>query len=381
MGADRGTASLGEVLDVLDTWYDPAWAESWDTVGLVLGDRGRPVRSVLFAVDPTPAVVDEAVGGGADLLVTHHPLWLGGTDRLDGSKGAICRRLLEAGCALHVAHTNADVAVNGVSDALAGALGLSEVRTLVPQLEALDRWVVHVPGTHTDRVLAAMSAAGAGVLGDYDRCSFVSGGTGSFRPLTGAAPYLGQEGVLERVAEDRIEMIGEPRRRDAIAAAVRAAHPYEEPSLTVVETRTPSMRGLGRIGVLPEPLRLSDFVRHVDTCLPATAAGVRATGDPDTLVRTVAVAGGATIDLAGAAHAGGAHAFVTSDSKHHRALEAPLPIVDVAHWAGEWPWVRAAADRLRAALPGASVAVSHLVTDPWTTTAGGSSYRVNTEPV
>src|SRR3954470_7831216 len=120
-----GVVRLGEVIETLERHYDPAWAEPWDAVGLVCGDPDADVRRVHFAVDPVTAVVDEALAAGAQLLVTHHPLFLGGTTSVAATtaKGRVVHRLLAAGCALHVAHTNADVADPGVSDALGEALG------------------------------------------------------------------------------------------------------------------------------------------------------------------------------------------------------------------------------------------------------------------
>lgn len=358
--------TVGALLSLLEGWFDPGWAEPWDAVGLVGGEPGAAVDAVHLAVDPTPGVADEAVAAGAGLLVTHHPLWLGGTTAITGDKGRAYHRLAEAGCALYVAHTNADVANPGVSDALAETLGLAGLRPVSPRHDELDRWVVHVPRSHSSAVLEAMAGAGAGALGRYDRCAFVSPGLGTFRPLPGASPHLGEVGRVEQVAEDRLELVGRPAVRAAVAAALRAAHPYEEPSFTVTPALVPSGRGLGRIGELPDPVPLGRFVEQVAAALPATAAGVRASGPPDLPVRTVAVAGGSCLDLAGTACAAGADVLVTSDARHHRAQEAPLAVVDVAHWAGEWPWTRALGARLAEAVPGLAVTVSTLVTDPWT---------------
>jgi putative NIF3 family GTP cyclohydrolase 1 type 2 len=131
------TPSLAEVVAVLDEQYDPSWVESWDAVGLVCGDPEAPVASVLFAVDPVEVVADEAVRGGHALVVTHHPLFLRPTSSVAATtpKGRVVHRLLGAGVALHVAHTNADVAAPGVSDALADVLGLQDTRPLVPLAE------------------------------------------------------------------------------------------------------------------------------------------------------------------------------------------------------------------------------------------------------
>lgn len=360
--------TLGELVVQLERWYDPAWAESWDAVGLVKGDPEATVGSVHVAVDPTEVVAAEQV---CDLLITHHPLFLGGTTSIaqTSPKGRALARMT----ALYVAHTNADVATPGVSDALAGVLGLRDTTPLQPQEEHLDRWVVHVPRTHTATVIDAMTAAGAGNLGGYERCAFVGAGEGTFTPLEDAQPYLGRAHEVETVDEHRIEMVASPRRRAAVAEAVRSAHPYEEPSLSVVETATPSRRGLGRLGVLHEPMQLKEFCDLVDASLPKSSWGTRATGEPDARIETVAVVGGAGLDLVELAAARGADVLLTSDAKHHRAQDAPIPVVDVAHWASEWPWTAALGERLRATYPDIVVTVSTTVTDPFTQHRAGSA--------
>ena len=262
---------LREVIAALDARYDPALAEGWDAVGLVCGDPDEPVGRVLFAVDPTTAVVDEVVGTGADLLVTHHPLFLTPVHGVpaDDPRGRLVHRLIRAGAALFVAHTNADRAPgSGVNAALSDALG-----------------------------------------------------------LTGAVPL-------------------EPAGADPGA-------------------------GLGRVGELPEAMTLSAFAARVAAVLPATVGGVRAAGDPDRVVRRVAVCGGSGGSLLDAAAEAGADVFLTSDLKHHPvsdAMDSTGPAVcDVAHFASEWPWLPVAADVLHRDLSGrVEVAVSRRRTDPWT---------------
>ena len=126
---------LREVIAALESRYDPALAESWDAVGLVCGDPDEPVGRVLFAVDPTAAVVDEVIATGAGLLVTHHPLLLTPVHGVpaDDPKGRLVHRLIRAGAGLFVAHTNADRAADsGVNDALAAVLGLVDPVPLEP---------------------------------------------------------------------------------------------------------------------------------------------------------------------------------------------------------------------------------------------------------
>jgi dinuclear metal center YbgI/SA1388 family protein len=260
--------TLADVVGIFEDRYDPAWAESWDAVGLVCGDPEAAVRRVLFAVDPLAEVADEALGWGADLIVTHHPLLLRPVHGVPATtpKGRLVHRLITGGVALFTAHTNADVADPGVSDALARAVGLS----------------------------------------------------GPLRPLSPSS---------------------------------------EDPR-----------RGLGRVGELPAPLTLRDFVAGAAKGLPATAAGLRVAGDPDSLVRTVAVCGGAGDSLLGVARAVGADVYLTADLRHHPASEfreaGATALVDAAHWATEWPWLRDAASLLGET--NVETRISTAVTDAWT---------------
>ena len=282
---------LADVITVLERLFPPDLAEAWDAVGLVCGDPDAQVRRVLFAVDPVAVVGDEAIEAGADLVVTHHPLFLRPVNSVAATspKGRLVHRLITHGVSLYVAHTNADKAAPGVNDALADALGLENLRPLVPH------------------------QAGDGA--------------------TPAGP-AGQAG------------------QSAPAAQV----------------------GLGRIGVLPAAEPLSVFTRRVANRLPPTVHGVRASGDPDAMVRTVAVCGGAGDSLLDTARAAGVDAFVTADLRHHPSSEAGETggpaLVDVAHWASEWLWLAPAAERLVEGLSqrGTTVEthISATPTDPWT---------------
>ncbi|MFD9886798.1 Nif3-like dinuclear metal center hexameric protein [Streptomyces alboflavus] len=273
---------LSEVIAALDALWPAERAEQWDAVGTVCGDPEAEVSRVLFAVDPVQGTVDEAVRLGADLLVTHHPLYLRGTTTVAAStfKGRVVHDLIKHDVALHVAHTNADSADPGVSDALAGALGLRVVGPLVP---------------------------------------------------------------------------------DPSDAAGR--------------------RGLGRVCELEHPLPLAEFAAHAAKCLPATAQGVRVAGDPGQIIRRVAVSGGSGDSLFDAVRAAGVDAFLTADLRHHPVSEAraqaPLALLDAAHWATEWPWCELAAAQLDAISDrhgwGLRVHVSKTVTDPWTAHAASST--------
>lgn len=285
--AGSAPATLARVVRTLDELYPPSTAEDWDAVGLVAGDPAAPVRKVLLAVDPVEEVADEALAWGADLLVTHHPLFLRPVHSVAATtfKGSLVHRLIRGGCALYVAHTNADAAERGVADALADALDLLHRVPLVP----------HAPSS-----------------------------------------------------------------------------PHEPP-------RT----GTGRVGRLAEPTTLRGFAQRVAEVLPPTVQGVRVAGDLDARVESVAVVGGSGDSLFDAVRASAADVYLTSDLRHHPVSElrerarlegggdAGTPyLVDVPHYASEWPWLRYAAEDLERELARSGAAVetrvSTLVTDPWT---------------
>ncbi|ABL81523.1 MULTISPECIES: Nif3-like dinuclear metal center hexameric protein [unclassified Nocardioides] len=371
--------ALEDVVDLLHGWYPPHTADSWDAVGLVYGDPAAPVRKILFAVDPVLPVAQEAAEWGADLLVTHHPLFLKAVHGFPATtpKGRTLAALAGAGCALLAAHTNADQAVGGVSEALARTLGLSDPEPIVPASAGLlDKLTVYVPAADADRLREVLAQAGAGRIGDYDHASFSSPGEGRFRPLEGAHPAIGSVGEVEVVDEVRVEVVVPRDRRAAVVRALLTAHPYEEPAYDVVELADPGLAttGTGRIGTVPETT-LEGFAAHVAGALPATAQGVRVAGDPQRPVRRVALCGGAGDFLLDAVARTDADVYVTSDLRHHPASEfaerGGPALVDVAHWAAEWTWLPVVAARVAEALVAEGTGdtvetrVSTIRTDPW----------------
>lgn len=374
------SARLADVIDVLDAAYPQRLAQDWDSVGLVCGDPDDTVDTVTVAVDATAAVVAEVPDNG--LLLAHHPLLLRGVDTVAAStaKGALLHQMIRTGRALFTAHTNADSASPGVSDALADALGLTVEEVLAPIStgHGSDKWVVFVPAENADAIRQAMFAAGAGHIGDYSQCSWSVPGTGQFLPNAKATPTIGSVGTVEQVPEDRVEMIAPSWRRGHVLAALRAAHPYEEPAFDIFALApVPADVGLGRIGALSRPETLSAFVSRVHDALPGTSWGVRASGEPDARVSRVAVCGGAGDSLLDAVARADVQAYVTADLRHHPADEhgrvSDVALVDVAHWASEYPWCTQAAELLRGHFGESLVVrVSAIRTDPWNVERNGS---------
>ena len=336
--------TLHEIARALEAWAPPATAQSYDNVGLQVGDPEREVSRAVVALDLTPAVVEEARRLDATLVVTHHPLIFRPLKRVtaQGWSGALALRLAEAGIALYSIHTNLDAAPGGVSFALAEQLGLGDVRFLDRFEETLYKLATFVPPEQADAVRAALAEAGAGRIGAYDACAFAVEGTGYFRPGAGADPAIGTAGgPLEAVREVRLEVEVDRWALDAVLAALAAAHPYETPAYDVYPVRQRGTHaGLGAVGRLERPETLAAFLRRVAERLGAR--GLRYTGDPNAAVRTVAVCGGSGSDFIPQALRAGADAYVTADVTYHKffdVLDASgrprMALIDAGHYETE----------------------------------------------
>ena len=362
-------AAVGDWLRVLDGFFPPALAEPWDNVGLQVGDRAWEANRVLVALDPTLEVIDEAVASGCGLLVTHHPLLFHPLERLDlgGPEGRSIARAVGGRLAVVACHTNADVAMPGVSDALAEALDLRVTGVLrASAVEERVKLVTFVPPDATAKVLDALALAGAGVIGEYTHSSFRVRGSGTFLPSSRANPTVGERGELNEVEEDRLEMVLPAARLAPVVQSLRTAHPYEEVAYDVYPLVSTDGLGLGRVTEPPEDITARDLVER---CRDRLGVAVRAAGPLDRPATRVALCGGAGAALIPDAVVAEADVFVTGDLKHHQALDAAaagLTVIDAGHHATERPFVEALAGTLSTAVPGAEVSVSRISTDPFT---------------
>lgn len=372
-------ATVGDICQVMDNAYPPHLAEEWDSVGLICGRREAAVNHVAFALDCTDEVAEAAISAGVDMLIVHHPLLLRGVDSVaaDTPKGRILHRLIESGIALFAAHTNADSARPGVNDKLAELVGITPGRPLAPKPgPGRHLWGVHVLAEHVDKLKQGLFAAGAGRIGNYSECVYEIAGTGQFKPEPGADPTDGEVGKTYRDDELRIQFVANPSDKQALVDALLTNHPYEEPAFDITEladaTPIDQAFGLGRLGKLPQPMSLAEFTQQVADGLPATSWGVRAAGDPDKRVETVAVASGAGDSFMATAAKLGADVFVTSDLRHHPVDEhlrtSDMAIIDTAHWASEFPWTAQAEEIVRREA-GVETSVIDVRTDPWTVAA------------
>jgi dinuclear metal center YbgI/SA1388 family protein len=367
-------ATVAQFVRILDRLAPPRLAESWDNVGLQVGNRNWPVRKVWTALDPLPEVVASACENKVDLLVTHHPLFFKPVKYIDCNSplGGIVEMALSRRLAIFCAHTNLDSVPGGVNDALVGRMGLHTVRVLSGPADAdLCKLVVFVPSDRVKPILDTLFAAGAGSMGDYSCCSFRCEGIGTFLPGEHASPAVGQIGTLAEVAESRIEILVANADLDPVVRALKEVHPYESMAYDVYPLAVrDNQAGLGRVGKLESPLALDAFAAKLKAALNLPA--VRIVGEADRLVETVAVCSGSGASLMTAAVAVGAQAYVSGDLGYHTARDAQqagIGLIDIGHFGSEHLVVDVLAALIREAVEAsgmlATVEAADLEKDPF----------------
>lgn len=329
-----------DVIECIETLAPTHLAESWDNVGLMVGRRDQVVTNVLTVLDVTEEAIEEAIEKQCNLIVSHHPLIFKGLKQItsDTVLGRMIARLVKADIAVYSAHTNLDVAKGGLNDLAAVQLGLGSVEGLeVVHSEGLCKIVVFVPIEHTEAVLSAMGDAGAGHVGNYSHCAYYGEGTGTFKPLEGAEPFIGQVGETAKVVENRVETIVPKASLSKVIGAMKEAHPYEEVAYEVYELKSPAtMETIGRQGILSDTLDLEGFMELVTHAFPQGRP--RFGGARVKEVKQVALCTGTGAEFIKVAAKAGAQAYVTGDVKYHDmqlAKELGIVVADVGHFGTE----------------------------------------------
>ncbi len=360
---------IADVIEIMNRLAPPELALPDDPNGLRTGRADWPVRRVLVALDVSAKAVAEARRRKCQLLIVHHPPFYRGLRNLAESagEGELAAALVRAKLAVFAAHTNLDTAPGGVNDALAEAAGLRETRPLaIHYRERLLKLAVFVPESHLTEVREAVCDAGAGQIGEYSNCTFRVAGTGTFRGSDATNPFLGQAGKFEEAAEWRLETILPESLRPGVEAALRAAHPYEEPAYDFYLLADTRPAGLGRVGELPRPVKLGELARKLKKACRAPAA--RGLGDPQRSLRRLAVWSGGGCP-AETVIASGAEAVVLGEMRHHE-LElyraAGVGVIELGHGPSEEVVLPGLAANLAEALP--EIVVEWLpesVPSPW----------------
>ncbi|ACT96347.1 Nif3-like dinuclear metal center hexameric protein [Dyadobacter fermentans] len=331
-------AFIKEILTELEKLAPLPYQEEYDNAGLLVGSPDNEVTGILFSLDITEEIVEEAVRKNCNLIVAHHPIIFKGLKKLNG-KNYVERTIIQAiknDIALYATHTNLDHVTGGVNWQIARRLGLQNIKVLAPKKQILTKLAFFCPVENTQEVLNALFEAGAGEIGDYRNCSFRSEGLGTFLPGESANPAVGSRGELETVQEHRVEVMLPSHLQAQVLHALRRAHPYEEVAyyMSALENENQEV-GAGAIGELPEPLEPNAFLAHLKRQMEVQV--IKHTEPAGRPVRRVAVCGGAGSFLLRNAISGGADVFVTADYKYHEFFDAEgrIMICDIGHYESE----------------------------------------------
>lgn len=348
---------IRQIMEAMEELFPRRLCEEWDNCGLLVGNPEEEISRAGVCLDITPAVLKAAIEEEIELLICHHPVIFKPLSRVDSE--SVVGQLLRAGISVIAAHTNMDIAAGGVNDCLCERLGLRQTEPLgILRREAGKKIVVFAPEEAAEQVRQALADAGAGALGNYRDCSFLSAGTGCFRPVEGSDPYLGQQGRLERVREVRIEAICPSERVADAIRAIQEVHPYEMPAFDVFEDSGVLREyGMGRIGVLDREYSAPELAGMIRELLGGETIRFTDFSKP---IRRLAVCGGAGGDLLEEAMAAGADALLTGDVKHSvmiQSLWAGFPIFDGGHFSTEVCVLRPLRRQLRERFPQLPISV------------------------
>lgn len=328
-------------------------AGGWDKVGLHAGALNQTIERGLLCIDLTHAVIDEALANNCEMIVAYHPPIFAPLQRLtDDGPWSQTRmvRCVREGLAVYSPHTALDAVRGGMNDWLCGGIGAGRSRPIDIEANRRDEYklVVFVPMDDEAKVREAMSNAGAGWIGNYRECSFTVPGEGGFRPIEGANPTIGEVGKRETVAERRMEMIVAGRHVRAVVAALREAHPYEEPAFDLFKLEPEPLaesdqHGAGRLLTLDEPINAATLAERVKKLLGLSHVKL---ADGGGAIRTVAVCPGAGGKLFEPVVA---DAYVTGEMQHHHVLDLKQQgrsVVLAGHTNTERPYLPTYRDKL-----------------------------------
>jgi len=329
---------LSDLCSYLDSAVPLSFQEGYDNSGLQVGQPEKEISSALVTLDITELVIDEAIQKGCDIIISHHPLIFSSIKKITGRSPSdrILIRAIKNDIAVYSSHTNLDMVSYGVSKKMAQKLGLENVRVLQTLKNRLVKLVTFVPEDHLDKVRDAIFNAGAGVIGNYDRCGFAVTGTGSFKAGEDTNPFAGEKGKLHFEKEVRFETILFSHLKEKVIKALLDTHPYEEVAYDIYPIENDNIDfGLGCSGYFQEPVNENDFLGLISSVFGAPGIRYsRLTGKP---VKKVALCGGSGASLLNDAIMCRADAFVTADIKYHTFYEAEdrILLVDCGHYETE----------------------------------------------
>ncbi|MHA7843547.1 MAG: Nif3-like dinuclear metal center hexameric protein [Winogradskyella sp.] len=329
------------VQDVINQLHDLAplsYAEDFDNVGLLVGDKNQTVSGVLVTLDTLEAVVDEAIENNCNLIVSFHPIIFKGLKKLTG-KTYVERVVIKAiknNIAIFSIHTALDNAFQGVNSIICNQLQLQNKKILMPQSGTLKKLQTYVPKDNAEALRVALFNAGAGNIGNYDSCSFNLEGKGTYRGNEDSNPTIGKQGDVHTENETQISVVFAKHLEAKVLKALFNTHPYEEVAYEVTTLDNSNQYiGMGMIGELKTEMDEIECLKYIKQKMNTECVRYsKLLGKP---IKKIAVLGGSGSFAIGASKASGADLLVTADLKYHDFFSAENSIVlaDIGHYESE----------------------------------------------
>ena len=327
--------TIKNITDTIEKLAPIAYAESFDNVGLLVGNNETAVTGVLVALDTLESVVDEAIEKNCNLIVSFHPIVFSGLKKLNGSTYVerVVIKAIQNNIAIYAIHTALDNCFEGVNAKICEVLGLQNRSILIPQKNTIKKLLTYVPAESIDRVRNAIFAQGGGNIGNYDNCSFNVKGFGTYKGNENSNPTVGKKGEFQIENEMVLSIIFEKHLEGKIIKALFDNHPYEEVAYEVTTLDNNHQHiGMGMIGEFEEAMDEEQFLSFVKKEMKTEC--IRHSKLLGKAIKKVAVLGGSGSFAIENAKKLGADAFISSDFKYHEFYksENQLLLADIGHY-------------------------------------------------
>lgn len=358
---------IEKIIDVIEEWAPPAYAEDFDNVGLIIGDAHRDCKGVLVTHDTLENVVDECISKNLNLIVSFHPIIFSGLKKLTQSTYVerVVSKAIKNDICVYAIHTALDNHRYGVSHALAENLGLLNIKVLSPKKNAIRKLITYAPKDKVSLLMENLHKAGAGSIGNYDECSFTSTGTGTFKGNQKSNPKLGERGKKTVTDEVQINLIFEFHKQTEILQALFKFHPYEEVAYEVFKLKNENQNiGMGSIGDLEKEMDEEEFISTIQKKLNIEM--IRHSKKNGKKIKKVAVLGGSGSFAISSAISSNADALITADLKYHDFFQAEdkILLIDAGHYETEQFTKKLIHDYLNKKLPNFAIVLSESITNP-----------------
>lgn len=315
-----------------------SYAESFDNVGLLIGNYETEITNVLVTLDTLEETVDEAIAKNCNLIVSFHPIIFNGLKKINGNSYVerVVLKAIQHNIAIYATHTALDNSNNGVSAKMAEVLGLQHTRILIPKKNSIKKLTTYVPVAEANDLREALFNAGAGNIGNYDHCSFNVIGKGSYRGNENTNPTVGKKGELMFEDETCISVIFESYLESKIIKTLFKHHSYEEVAYEVITLNNTNQNvGMGVIGEFDTAMNELDFLNFIKKTFKTGC--VRHSKLLKKEIKKVAVLGGSGSFAIDNALNNKADAYISADFKYHDFFKAEnrILLADVGHYESE----------------------------------------------